>query len=209
MYSMIRKVDDFMQQQNINIDKVCVKPCIFPKYVYQAMLFEVRGFYDRFFDDFSRDIVFRRDRNGLLYMVLHDVRWRKSVVILEDNRSFISVPYQVNKVTFEQDLYRNASMLRYLEKWRAKIGDMLYIPQYPFKDMSQEEAQRFRHIMEYEILKAKIKEVNADLVAQGLNIYDKVPCDEKALVRTTKNIINNIKYLNNYGKSEETSVTKK
>ena len=191
MYSILRKVDNHIKNNNTAIKGVVFNSSYLPKYINKAILHEVRSFYDDFFDIFSSEITISYDTFGRIYLLVHDLRKRKNIFILEDKYQ-IDTPMNKDRVVFEKDLIRNAYMLRYVENYMRNVRNNININ-------NPNASKKKKSIMEYEILKETIKKANKQLVDRNKDLFKIINYTDELHYSTMK-IINYIDYLDNYYK---------
>ena len=195
MYSILRKVDNYIKRNNIYISGVEISASYLPTYVNKSILNEVRSFRDDFFNRFYSKVTLSYDNQGRLYMLVHDLRKRKNIVIVDDNNNnnnMVDVNFKVDKVVLEKDLIRNSCMLRYVERYMNDVKKNIEID-------NKDKSKRYKDILEYEVLQKTIKAANKQLVNNKKDIFKIIDCTNSLHVSTLK-IIDYIDYLNDYYK---------
>lgn len=191
MYSILRKVDNYIKRNSIYISGVEISTSYLPAYINKSILNEVRSFRDDFFDRFYSKITLDYDNQGRLYMLVHDLRKRKNIVIIDDS-CMIDVDFKVDKVVLEKDLIRNSCMIKYVERYMDDVKKTIDIE-------NKDKSKRYRDILKYEVLQKTIKTANKQLVNRKKDIFKIIDCTNSLHAATLK-IEDYIDYLNDYYK---------
>ena len=183
MYSIIKEVDKYIKENNIKLDKFTVSYDLFPTFMNQAILDELRSIGGAYFDLGESEYEFVYDNDNLFLHVRSNNK-RNHLVIYADKSA--KLPNLIYRYTprGEDSIIRNMCMQKHLYQGRLAIRNMI---NERYSDMSSIDKTK----LEYILMRDLIEEEKEKLRTNKEHIFDKLDLTSE-LKDSTKKIINYI-----------------